>query len=136
VKNTLVRILRFIAAAILLQTLYFKFSGAAESKFIFSTLGIEPWGRWFSGLSELIASVLILVPGTQILGAAMGVGIMLGAIASHVFVLGFVVQDDGGLLFGLACTVLVSCGLIVFLRREQIPLWLHRGRTFFLSAKN
>ena len=90
-------LLRLIAAGILLQTLFFKFTGASESKFIFSTLGIEPWGRWFSGFAELVASILLLVPVTQLLGAGMALGVMLGALASHVLILGVVVQNDGGL---------------------------------------
>jgi uncharacterized membrane protein HdeD (DUF308 family) len=61
--------LRGIAAAILLQTLFFKFSGAKESVYIFSTLGMEPWGRIGSGVVELIASILLLLPPTVVFGA-------------------------------------------------------------------
>jgi uncharacterized membrane protein YphA (DoxX/SURF4 family) len=125
-KNKIALLLRLIAAIILLQTLYFKFTGAPESKYIFSTLGIEPWGRWFSGMSELIASILLLIPATQLIGAVMAVGIMGGAILSHLFVLGIVVQDDGGTLFGLACTVLVCSLGIIWIRREEIPIWFQR----------
>jgi uncharacterized membrane protein YphA (DoxX/SURF4 family) len=135
VKSKFVLILRLIAAAILLQTLYFKFTGAPESIFIFSTLGIEPWGRWFSGAAELIASVLLLIPATEVIGATMAIGIMAGAIASHILVLGFVVQDDGGLLFSLACTVFVTCSAIVFIRRAQIPVWIKRGQDFLQLKK-
>ena len=45
--------LRLIVAVILLQTLFFKFSAAKESVYIFSTLGMEPWGRIGSGVFEL-----------------------------------------------------------------------------------
>ena len=114
--------LRLLAAIILFQTLFFKFTGAPESKFIFSSLGVEPWGRWFAGFSELIACILLLLPSTQILGAIAGIGIMAGAILSHLFVLGLVVQNDGGLLFGLACTVLVACVLILIVGRKQLIL--------------
>lgn len=117
---------RFVAAGILLQTLYFKFTGAPESVFIFSTLGIEPWGRWASGLSELVASILLIVPATQILGAALAIGIMMGAIVSHVFILGITVQDDGGLLFALACTVTAACAGILYLRRLEITILIDR----------
>jgi putative oxidoreductase len=113
--------LRLVAAAILLQTLYFKFTGAAESKFIFSTLGIEPWGRWFAGFSELVASILLLVPATQILGGLAATAIMAGALVSHIFLLGIVVQDDGGTLFILALIVLIVSNLIIYLNRQQIP---------------
>ena len=127
-KNKILFLLRLIAAAILLQTLYFKFSGAAESKFIFSSLGMEPWGRWISGFAELIASTLMLMPATSILGAVIGMGIMVGAMASHLAILGIVVQNDGGLLFALACVVFLCSANIIFLQREQIPQLLKKVR--------
>jgi hypothetical protein len=48
---------RVIAAIILLQTLYFKFTGAEESIYIFTKVGMEPWGRIGSGVGELIAAI-------------------------------------------------------------------------------
>ena len=113
-------ILRLVASAILLQTLWFKFSGAPESKFIFTQLHAEPYGRWFAGFSELLASILLLVPATQIIGALMAIGIMLGALLSHVFVLGVVVQDDGGFLFALALAVLTCSVLIIVLQKDKL----------------
>lgn len=112
--------LRLIPALILLQTLYFKFSGAGESVYIFNQLHAEPIGRWFTGISELIAIILLLVPQTQILGASVACLIMLGAIASHILVLGINVQNDGGLLFVLAIVVLVCSSLVILLQRDQI----------------
>ena len=100
--------LRIVAAGILIQTLYFKFTGAPESVFIFSTLHAEPWGRWLSGIFELIVSVLLLVPAAQILGTILAIGVMIGAIFSHIFILGITIQGDGGLLFSLACIVTIS----------------------------
>ncbi|MGE3758998.1 MAG: DoxX family protein [Pseudobdellovibrionaceae bacterium] len=119
-RNSLVFILRLVAAGILLQTLFFKFSGSPESIFIFSTLGVEPWGRYLAGLSELLAGVLLLIPAFEIIGAMMALGIISGAIASHIFVLGLTIQDDGGLLFSLACIVFISSLLIVVLRKDQL----------------
>ena len=113
-------LLRLVAAVILMQTLFFKFSGAEESKFIFSSLGVEPWGRWFAGFSELVACLLLLVPATQVLGALASVGIMAGAILSHLLILGLVVKDDGGLLFGLACTVLIASLGVLVLNQKQV----------------
>lgn len=127
-KSKILWALRLFAAAILLQTLFFKFTGAPESKFIFSTLGVEPFGRYFAGISELIASLLLLIPGLHLPGAGMAIGIMAGAILSHLAILGIVVQDDGGLLFALAWFVLVACSLIVYLEREQVPVWLERAK--------
>jgi uncharacterized membrane protein YphA (DoxX/SURF4 family) len=114
-------IFQLIAAAILLQTLWFKFTGAEESKYIFSTLGVEPWGRIGSGVAELAASALLLRGRTAIFGALMAMGIMAAAMLSHLTKLGIVVKDDGGLLFGLACTVFASAGIVAWLRRSEIP---------------
>ena len=130
-KSKLILLLRLSAAGILLQTLFFKFTGAPESKFIFSTLGAEPFGRYLAGISELVASILLIFPGLELLGAFMAAGIMLGAILSHIAFLGIVIQDDGGLLFALACTVLVLSLAIVYLRKEQIPLWIKKAQKFF-----
>lgn len=119
--------LQLLVAGILLQTLFFKFTGAAESVYIFSTLGAEPWGRIGSGVVELIAAILLLVPATTTVGAAVALGVMVGAIMSHLTVLGIEIQGDGGLLFYLALTVFVASAIILLLRRAEIPfigVWL------------
>ena len=110
-------IVRLVAAGILLQTLYFKFTGAPESVFIFSTLGVEPWGRIASGVMELVASGLLLYTGTAGVGGVLAAGLMAGAVLSHLTRLGIEVQGDGGLLFALAWVVLL-CG--------AATAWLHR----------
>ncbi|MBK9176361.1 MAG: DoxX family protein [Flavobacteriales bacterium] len=114
----------FVAAIILLQTLYFKFTGAAESVWIFETLGAEPEGRIGSGVMELIAAVLLFIRSTAWIGAGIALGTMLGAIASHVGVLGIEVMGDGGLLFALACIVAI-CAVAVLLRdrARMFHLW-------------
>ena len=120
-------ILQLIVAGILLQTLFFKFTGAAESVYIFSTLGAEPWGRIGTGVVELVASILLLVPATSAIGAALSLAVIAGAIVSHLTVLGIEVQGDGGLLFALALTVFVASTVILVLRRTELPLvgaWL------------
>ena len=120
-------ILQLVVAGILLQTLYFKFTGAAESVYIFSTLGAEPWGRIGSGVVELIAAMLLLVPATTTIGAALALAVITGAIFSHLTVLGIEVQGDGGLLFALAVSVFMASALILLLRRADIPfvgMWL------------
>ena len=123
--------LQLFAAAILLQTLFFKFTGAEESVYIFSTLGVEPAGRIGSGVVELIAAVLLLVPSTAAAGALLALGVMAGAIMSHLTLLGLEVKDDGGLLFGLAVAVFVSAAVVLFLRRAEIPVL---GRYFELAS--
>lgn len=114
-------IVKLVAVVILVQTLFFKFTSAAESVFIFETLGVEPFGRIGSGVVELIASILILIPRTTLIGAIIAMGTMLGAIFSHIFVLGIVVMDDGGTLFALAIITLICCLILVYNQKEKIP---------------
>ena len=115
--------LRGVAAAILLQTLFFKFTGAKESVYIFSTLGLEPWGRIGSGVAELIASALLLTPRTVVFGAVLALGVISGAIVSHLTKLGITLPavDDRGELFALAVIVFVASAAILFIRRSEIP---------------
>jgi hypothetical protein len=116
--------LRVVAAVILLQTLFFKFTGAKESVYIFSTLGAEPWGRLGSGVIELITSVLILMPRTVAIGAALAVATACGAMLSHVAKLGIQLPavGDRGELFTLAVIVFVCSAAVLFLHRHQLPL--------------
>ncbi len=120
---------RLAAAAIMLQTLFFKFTAAPESVFIFSEVGkfahlpfMEPWGRIGTGVGELIASILLLVPVASWLGALLALGIMGGAIASHAFILGINVQGDNGSLFALAVVVSICSVAVLFLGRRNIPV--------------
>lgn len=125
-QNILIWILRLIAAIILLQTLFFKFTAAPVSIYIFSELGMEPWGRIGTGILELIAAMLILLPKTTIYGAIIGLGLMAGALFFHLTKLGIVVQNDSGKLFSLALIVFISCLiLIIFGRRQLIILLKH-----------
>ncbi len=110
------------AAVILAQTLYFKFSGAPESIYIFSTIGMEPWGRIGTGVMEAVAVALLLYPRTAGLGAVVAIGLMAGAVFFHLTKLGIEVQGDGGLLFKLALTVTLLASVVVLLRRKEIPV--------------
>lgn len=125
-KKTLSLLLRLVAAGIMLQTLYFKFSAQPESIYIFSRLGIEPWGRIGSGIAELIASVLLLWPSTIVLGALLGAGIMLGAITAHATLLGIEVLGDGGQLFIYALIILIACVGLMILHSRQLVAIKHR----------
>jgi len=115
-------ILRLAAAGILLQTLFFKFTAAPESVYIFTKVGLEPWGRIGSGVVELIAALLILSPRLTWLGSVLAIGVMAGAIVSHLTVLGIEVQGDKGLLFALAVVVVVAAAINLFLQRTEIPI--------------
>jgi hypothetical protein len=118
-------ICRLVVAVILFQTLFFKFTGAEESKYIFSTVlspELEAFGRVGSGIVELIAVILLLMPRTVWLGAILSLGTISGAIFSHLTKLGIEVKGDGGLLFGLAVTVFVFSLVVLFLHRSQLPV--------------
>ena len=113
-------ILRLIAVFIMVQSLFFKFSAAEESIYIFSTLDMEPWGRIGTGVIELIASILLLIPRTTWMGAGIGIVTMSGAIFFHLTALGVEVKGDGGQLFIYAVVTWVSCVIILLLEREKI----------------
>ena len=114
------RISSIVAAIILLQTLYFKFSAAPESVYIFSELGMEPYGRIGTGIIELVVAVLLLVRKTSVIGAITGLGVISGAILSHLFVLGIVVQEDGGFLFGLGILVFILLMISLILQKDKL----------------
>jgi putative oxidoreductase len=111
-KNYIVWICRILAATILLQTLYFKFTGHPQSVELFTKMGIEPWGRIATGIIELITGIFLLLPRTVFIGAFLGLGLMIGAIGSHILFIGIESMMDGGLLFSLAIVVLV-CSLVL-----------------------
>ena len=115
-------LLRIAAAIILLQTLFFKFTAAPESVYIFTKVGAEPWGRIGSGVIELIAAILILTPRFTWLGSLLAMGVMAGAVLSHLTVLGIEVQGDKGLLFALALIVFVCSAVNLLLHRSEIPV--------------
>jgi len=116
-------ILRGIVALILLQTLFFKFTGAKESVYIFSTLGLEPWGRIGSGVVELIASILLVTPRTVVFGAALSLGVIGGAILSHLTRLGITLPavGDKGELFALAVVVFIAAAIVLYMHRNELP---------------
>jgi putative oxidoreductase len=128
-------ICRIIAALILLQTLFFKFTAAPESVYIFTKLGtflhghipfasisaLEVSGRIGSGIMELIASVLLLTPRFVWAGAVLAIAATGGAIASHLTFLGIEVQGDRGLLFLLAIIVFITSAIALFLHHSQVP---------------
>jgi len=129
-KNIVLWVLKLTVAIILLQTLYFKFTAHPDSVHIFSALGVEPFGRIGLGIIELITAGLILYPRTSILGMVLSLGIIVGAIASHLLVLGLEVEGDGGGLFSLALVVLVADLLYFAMQRLELNalfLWM-RGK--------
>ncbi|MBM3736910.1 MAG: DoxX family protein [Acidobacteria bacterium] len=119
-------VLRLTSVGILLQTLFFKFTGAAESVYIFRTLGLEPWGRIGTGIIELVASALILYTPTVAIGALLALGVISGAIVSHLTQLGIRIEavGDKGELFALALSVFVASAGLVWMHRRQLSRML------------
>jgi hypothetical protein len=120
------RLCRVTAAVILLQTLFFKFTGAPESVYIFTKVGLEPWGRYGTGVVELVAAMLLLSRCHAWIGALIAMGVISGAIMSHLTVLGIEVQGDHGLLFALAVIVFITSAITAYLHRRQIPFLPNR----------
>ena len=112
-KNLLLWLCRIVAALIMLQTLYFKFTGAPESVYIFSQVGMEPEGRYATAIAELVASILLLIPQTSLIGASLALFIMIGAIATHVSIIGIEVMHDHGQLFIYAIVVALASFYII-----------------------
>ncbi|WP_040506214.1 hypothetical protein [Leptospira wolbachii] len=121
IRSMLFHSARFVAVLIIGQTLYFKFSGSEESKFIFSVLGMEPWGRYGLAVLETLCVLFLLIPRFVWFGALMGFNLMLGAVLSHFVFLGIVVQGDGGLLFFLALVVFSLSTYLLYVERKKIP---------------
>jgi hypothetical protein len=111
----------FIAAGIMIETLFFKFTGAAESKYIFEKMGTEPWWRWGQGIWELLASICLLTPRLRWAGGILTTGAMLAAILSHMTWLGYSIQGDHGLLFCMALASFTSGFTVLILHRHEIP---------------
>jgi putative oxidoreductase len=124
-QTTLAWLAQLTVAVILVQTLFFKFTGAEESVYIFTTVHAEPWGRIGSGLIELLASACLLLPATAPIGASLALASMAGAILTHLVVLGIEVKGDGGLLFGLAVTALLGSIVVLVIRRAELPFVGH-----------
>jgi len=124
-------ITRLVVAAVLLQTLFFKFTAAAESVAIFQKLGMEPWGRIGTGLVEVVAAGLLLLPNPRLVvaGAALTSGVISGAIASHLFILGIEVAGDGGLLFSLAILVMIGSLWLLATNRAILLSWWQQLRS-------
>ncbi len=128
-RNTISWILKLTVAIILLQTLYFKFTAHPDSVHIFSALGAEPYGRIALGIIELITAALILFPGTQIIGMINSLGIICGAVCSHLLVLGIDVKNDGGGLFTLAIIVLVASVLFLVMHKHEVMVLFKKIRS-------
>ena len=111
---------QIIAAIILAQTLFFKFTAAPESVALFTKLGVEPFGRIGAGIMELITVILLLTPRKAWIGAIFGIMTMGGAIMAHLTVIGIESNGDGGELFFLALLTLTCCFTVAYIRKSDI----------------
>ena len=113
-KNQISFTARLLIAIILLQSLYFKFGSHEQAIHIFSTLGVEPWGRFLLGVIELVLAIAILFPTTKSIANTLTALLMIGAVGTHLLTpLGIVVswngQNDGGKLFAMAVAIIILC---------------------------
>lgn len=126
-------IARLVAAFIMMQTLYYKFSAAEESVYIFTTIGMEPWGRIGVGILELIAAILIILPSTVWAGSILAFGLMLGAMGMHLTLLGIEVKGDGGQLFIYALIVALCAAYCYWKSKSQVPPFISDWLPSFLK---
>ncbi len=120
-KEVFLATARYLSALILIQTLFFKFSASAESVYIFTTVGMEPWGRIAVGIAELVAALLLIYRPLSWVGALLSMGLMAGAVLMHLLLIGIEVMNDGGELFILALIVLTLCTYLFYSERAE---WL------------
>ncbi|WP_406684135.1 DoxX family protein [Seonamhaeicola sp. MEBiC1930] len=114
-------VLRLIVAIILIQTLRFKFTAHPDSVYIFTQVGLEPYGRIAIGVLELIAGILLLIPKTVWAGATLTIGLIGGAIMMHLTKLGIEIQNDGGVLFITAVITFIFSAIVLYIYRKDIP---------------
>ena len=122
-KKVLFWLIRIIPAVIMLQTLAYKFTAAPESVALFSELGAEPFGRIASGVIELIASILLLIPNKSFYGAILGFVTMIGAVLSHLLIIGINFNNDRGKLFTLAIITFICCAFVLFEERKKFSIF-------------
>jgi putative oxidoreductase len=120
-KNVLL-VLRITVAIILIQTLRFKFTAHEDSVYIFTKVGLEPYGRIGIGVLELISAILLMIPKTIWKGALLTFGIIGGAIMMHLTELGIEINNDGGNLFYIAIATFILSGIILFDQRKKLPI--------------
>lgn len=122
-KKAIPLVLRIIVAIILIQTLRFKFTAHPDSVYIFSKVGLEPYGRIATGIVELIAGILLLIPKTVWIGATITLGVIGGAIFMHLTKLGIEINNDGGILFITALLTFILSGIILWIKRREIKFF-------------
>ncbi len=115
-------ILQLIVVIIIGQTLPFKFGAHPDSVALFTELGMEPNGRILTGVLELFACLLLIIPASAVYGALLAAGLMSGAVLGHITQLGF--EGNNAIGYLAVVTLILSCS-ILYLRRRQLPI-IHR----------
>lgn len=118
-KNKTSLIIRIIISIIYIQTSYFKLTGHPDSVYIFSKLGIEPYGRFGAGVIELMISPLLLINKTKLLSIIVSLGIIIGIIVSHLYIIGINIKGDNGSLFTLAIIIFILNIVLIHLHRTD-----------------
>ena len=113
---------------ILLQTLYFKFTAHPESVKLFTQIGMEPGGRIGSGIMELIASILLLIPRFTGYGALLGLSLMTGALYFHLTKIGIYFDGDP-VLFIYALITFICCAVLIFIYKNQLVNVLTKNKS-------
>jgi uncharacterized membrane protein YphA (DoxX/SURF4 family) len=126
-RNIALWILRLIPALILLQTLYFKFTAHPQSVKLFTQIGMEPYGRIGTGVLELIAALLLLIPRLTGYGAILGLVMMTGALYFHLTKIGIYFDGDP-VLFIYAVITFVCCAILILVYKNQLEKQLKRKK--------
>jgi putative oxidoreductase len=104
-------ILQIGAAGMFLMVGFFKLSGDPRMVGLFDAIGLGQWFRYVTGSLEVLGALLLLIPRLSGLGALLLMGVMLGAVPTHLFVVG------GSPL--LAITLLIVTGVVAWGRRKR-----------------
>ena len=110
--------LQGIIAAAFLAAGAAKLAGIPFMVDLFAQIGLGQWFRVVTGVVEIAGAVALLVPGLASLGALWLGGTMVGAVATHLFVLH--TSPVPAIVLGLLNAV------VVYLRRDELVALLHR----------
>ena len=120
-RNTISWIARIVIVLILAMPAFMKLSGDAMPVAMFEKLGLGDFGRIGAGLLELLAVILLLIPKTKAIGAALALGSLTGAIIAHLTVLGIVIDGDAS-LFGMAVVGAIAALVLLSFHKEELPI--------------
>jgi len=109
--NVLLWVLQIGAAGMFLMVGFLKLSGNPQLVGLFKAIGLGQWFRYLTGTLEVGGAILLLIPRTSGLAALMLAGVMVGAVITHVVIVG------GSPL--VATILLIVTGLVAWGRRQR-----------------